>query len=163
MKPIANLDEIVPERHAHGERFEAGDGPIGPRVGARQLGYSLAVVPPGKRAYPFHCHHVNEEMFFVIEGKGLLRFGNREFPIRKGDVIAAPAGGPETAHQIVNTSDEELRYLMVSTMIPSEVVEYPDSSKVAVYVGSAPGEDSEKRTFNFRGRLGERTDYWEGE
>jgi len=78
-------------------------------------------------------------------------------------VIAAPAGGRDTAHQIVNTSDQELRYLMVSTMIPHEVVEYPDSSKVGVYVGSAPGESPEGRSFNYRGRLGPMLDYWEGE
>jgi uncharacterized cupin superfamily protein len=102
-------------------------------------------------------------MFFVLEGQGTLRIGSTEHPIRKGDVIAAPAGGRETAHQIVNTSTEELRYLMVSTMLPTDVVEYPDSDKVAVYVGSAPGDDPKKRSFNHRGRLGPALDYWEGE
>jgi uncharacterized cupin superfamily protein len=163
MKRIVNLDEVVLERHSHGGKFAAGDGPIGPSVGAKQLGCSLIVVPPGKRAYPFHCHHVNEEMFFVVEGTGVVRIGEREHPIRKGDVIAAPAGGKDTAHQIINTSDEELRYLAVSTMVPGEVVEYPDSSKVAVFVGSAPGEDAAKRTFHYRGRLGPACDYWDGE
>jgi uncharacterized cupin superfamily protein len=163
MKPIINLDEVAFERVSHGEKFEVRDGALAAAVGAKQLGYSLAVVPPGKRAYPFHCHHVNEEMFFVIEGQGMVRIGDREYPIRKGDVIAAPAGGRETAHQIVNTSNEELRYLMVSTMIPADVVEYPDSDKVGVYVGSAPGGDPTKRTFSHRGRLGPGLEYWDGE
>ena len=52
---------------------------------------------------------------------------------------------------------------MVSTMIATEIVEYPDSSKVAVYTGTAPGEDPVKRTFSYRGRLGPVLDYWEGE
>jgi uncharacterized cupin superfamily protein len=163
MKPIINLEDLALERLSHGEKFEVLDGAIGQGIGAKQLGYSLAVVPPGKRAYPFHCHHVNEEMFFVIEGRGMLRIGEREYPIRKGDVIAAPPGGRETAHQIVNTSNEELRYLVVSTMIPADVVEYPDSDKVGVYVGSAPGGDPTKRTFSHRGRLGPGLDYWDGE
>jgi uncharacterized cupin superfamily protein len=163
VKPIINLDEVRFERVSHDDKFDALDGGVGPLVGARQLGYSLMVVPPGKRAYPFHCHHVNEEMFLILEGQGMVRIGEREYPIRKGDVIAAPAGGRDTAHQIVNTSDSELRYLSVSTMIPTEVVEYPDSSKVAVYVGSAPGEDPAKRTFNHRGRLGPGLEYWDGE
>jgi hypothetical protein len=34
---------------------------------------------------------------------------------RSGDVIACPAGGRETAHQIINTGTDELRYLAVST------------------------------------------------
>lgn len=53
--------------------------------------------------------------------------------------------------------------LCVSTMIDTEVLEYPDSDKVAIYVGSAPGEAAEKRTFNHRGRLGLALDYWDGE
>lgn len=163
MRRVINLDEVKLDRFTHGDKFETLDGAVGPQVGARQLGCSLNVVPPGKRAYPFHCHHVNEELFVVLQGSGSVRIGDREFPIRAGDVIGAPAGGRETAHQIVNTSGEELRYLSISTMIPTEVVEYPDSDKVAVHVGSAPGEDPGARTFSFRGRLGPKLDYWDGE
>lgn len=163
MRPIINVDEVVARRHARGDEFEALDGAIGPTIGAKQLGCSLIVVPPGKRAYPFHCHHVNEEMFFVIRGRGIVRIGAHEHPIRGGDVIGAPAGGRETAHQIVNTGDDELAYLAVSTMVPSEVLEYPDSDKVAVYVGGAPGEDPSRRTFSWRGRLAAALDYWDGE
>ena len=163
MKPILNIDDVSGDRHTHGDKFEALDAPIGAAVGAKQLGCSLIVVPPGKRAYPFHCHHVNEEMFFVMEGQGTVRVGANEYPIRKGDVIAAPAGGPETAHQIINTGEVDLRYLALSTMIAGEVVEYPDSGKVAVFVGSAPGGDRSSRSFNWRGRLPAPLDYWEGE
>ena len=163
MKRIVNVEDVPRERVAHGDRFEVEDGAIGPLVGAKQLGCSILVVPPGKRAYPFHCHHVNEEMFVVLKGRGVVRIGDEEHPIREGDVIATPAGGRETAHQIVNTSDEELRYLALSTMVPADVVEYPDSDKVAAYVGSAPGGDPAARTFAWRGRLGAKLDYWEGE
>ena len=161
--PILNLEDVTFERVVHGDRFEAADGAVGHAIGAKLLGCSYIVVPPGKRAYPFHCHHVNEEMFFVVSGRGIVRIGDTEHPIREGDVIAAPAGGAATAHQIINTSQEELRYLALSTMIPTEVVEYPDSSKVAVYVGSAPGESAAARTFNHRGRLGPKLEYWDGE
>ncbi len=163
MRPIINLDEVVLERFSHGERFETQDGAIGPQLGARQLGYSLNVVPPGKRAVPFHCHHVNEEMFLILEGSGVVRIGEREHAIRKGDVIAAPAGGRASAHQIINTSAHELRYLSVSTMLPTDVIEYPDSGKVAVMVGSPPGEDPAARSYNHRGRPGPALDYWDGE
>jgi hypothetical protein len=36
------------------ERFEARAGVIGARIGARNLGYNITAVPPGKRAWPFH-------------------------------------------------------------------------------------------------------------
>jgi len=164
VKPVINLADVALEHHAHGDTFAAGDGSVGARIGAKQLGSSLIVVPPGKRAYPFHCHHANERLFVILEGSGILRFGKEEYPVRKHDVISTPAGGRGTAHQLINTSEtEELRYLAISTMVPYEVVEYPDSDKVAVSVGGAPGEDPAKRTFFHRGRLGPKLDYWEGE
>ncbi len=163
MKPIVNLADVRCEPYAHGQKFEVADGSVASLIGAKQLGCSLLIVPKGKRAYPFHCHHVNEEMFVILHGSGVLRFGEAEHAVREGDVIAAPAGGKDTAHQLVNTGDGELRYLAISTMVPMEVVEYPDSNKVAVYVGSAPGESAEKRTMNYRGKLGPQLDYWEGE
>ena len=164
MKPLLNLDEVTLTRSAHGGRFESLDGPIGSVIGARQLGYSLTVVPPGKRSCPFHNHHVNEEMAFIVSGRGTVRIGPTEYPVRGGDVIANPAGGAELAHQIINTSDEELRYLSVSTMIPTDVVEYPDSDRIFVTVGTAPGDpDKSGQTFRHFGHKGAATDYWDGE
>lgn len=163
MKHIVNLQDIELQHHVHGDRFEARTGSIAREVGAKLLGYALHVVPPGKCAWPYHCHHVNEEMFLILEGTGVLRTGDGEAALRAGDVIAALPGGADTAHQIINTSDRELRYVAVSTRIPSEIVEYPDSGKVSVYVGSGPGADPAQRTFSFRGRLGPAAEYWDGE
>src|SRR5262249_18023947 len=144
-------------------KFAAGDGQVASLGGARQLGCSLIVVPPGKRAYPFHCHHVNEEMFVILEGSGTLRLGESEQAVGKGDVIFTPAGGAETAHQLINTGATELRYLAVSTMLPGDVVEYLDSGKVGVYVGSTPGGDRSQVHFRFHGKLGQACGYWDGE
>jgi uncharacterized cupin superfamily protein len=84
--------------------------------------------------------------------------------VRQGDIIASPPGGPETAHQIINTSDADLRYLAISTMIPNEVVEYPDSGKLMTLIGSAPGAPKHDGvTYYRRGRPGVECDYWEGE
>ena len=163
MKHIVHLGDIPLEHHTHGEKFEAQYGHVAPLVGARLLGAGLHVVPPGKRAWPFHNHHVNEEMFVILDGEGSVRIGEAEHPIRAGDVIGAPPGGRETAHQIINTGTRDLRYLCVSTMIPNEIVEYPDSHKVAAYVGKAPGGDDAAVTFYYRGRLGQPAEYWDGE
>jgi uncharacterized cupin superfamily protein len=51
-------------------------------------------------------------------------------------VIATPV---RTAHQIINTSDAELRYLAISTMIEPDIAEYPDSAKRLMLAGSPPG------------------------
>lgn len=163
MKHIVNLADLPLTHHTHGDKFEGRYGTVGEHIGACALGAGLHVVPPGKRAWPFHNHHVNEEMFIILDGEGSVRIGEATHPVRTGDVIAAPPGGRETAHQIINTGTRELRYLCVSTKIPSEIVEYPDSGKVAAYAGKSPIETDANVTFHYRGRIDSPAEYWDGE
>jgi uncharacterized cupin superfamily protein len=150
---VINLDALELKHDANGESFEWRTARIGPLLGAKDLGYSYDVVPPGKRSCPFHSHRGEEEMFFIVKGTGTLRYANETRAIRAGDVICCPTGGSETAHQIVNDSDAELAYISVSTMMPAEVCEYPDSGKVGAF---AEG-------FRHMTRAGESVDYWDGE
>jgi uncharacterized cupin superfamily protein len=132
---VINIDALELERFEHGDTFVTNGVRIGPLLGAQELGYSFDVVPPGKRGCPFHSHRAEEEMFFIVRGSGTLRYGKETRRIRAGDVICCPVGGPETAHQIINDSDAELAYLSISTRMPAEVCEYPDSGKVGSYGG----------------------------
>jgi uncharacterized cupin superfamily protein len=43
--------------------------------------------------------------------------------LRKHDVIACPTGGPEVAHQIINTGTIEMRYLSLSSLVEIETCE----------------------------------------
>ena len=160
---IVNLADVELREHAHGARFSARLGAIGSRIGARQLGYRLTVLAPGKRAWPFHSHYANEEMFLILEGNGRLRYGTEEHPVRAGDIVCAPAGGSQTAHQFINDSDADLKYLCVSTMREPDIVEYPDSRKFAAFAGAPPGGDKAARSFEACARRGDVVDYWEGE
>ena len=135
MNNVVNVDQLKLEDFSKGETFASRGARIGPLVGARDLGYSYDVVPPGKRACPFHSHRAQEEMFFILSGEGTLRYGAETRRVRAGDVICCPVGGAETAHQIVNDSDRDLAYLSVSTMTDPEICEYPDSGKVIAYDG----------------------------
>jgi uncharacterized cupin superfamily protein len=132
---VVNIDALKLEHFAKGDKFESDCARIGPLIGAKDLGYSYDVVPPGKCSCPFHSHRAEEEMFFIVRGEGTLRYGDETRKIRAGDVICCPIGGPESAHQIVNDSDSELAYLSVSTRMPAEVCEYPDSKKIGAYGG----------------------------
>lgn len=134
-KPFVNIDDLKFMEFGDGGKFEARFGLIGPLIGAKQLGYNLTVVKPGKRAFPYHLHHKMEEMFFIIEGQGRLRFNGEEYAVKKGDVIACPTG-PEGAHQLINTGKSDLKYLAVSNSGGPEVAEYPDSGKVGITCGS---------------------------
>lgn len=150
---VVNIDDLALEHSVRGERYESRGLRIGPLLGAVDLGYGYDIVPPGKRSCPFHSHRAEEEMFFIVRGRGTLRFGSETRPIRAGDVICCPTGGPETAHQIINDSDEDLAYLSISTMKPVEVCEYPDSGKVAAYGGGV----------RHITRRDAGVDYWDGE
>jgi uncharacterized cupin superfamily protein len=145
------------------DRFEASFARVGSVIGAKQLGYNIAAVPPGKSAFPYHSHRVNEEMFFVLHGAGDLRIGAHTYPIRAGDIVACPAGGPETAHQISNSGDESLRYLAISTQRAPEIWEYPDSEKFGVISEYASPGDAQSEPFFHFFRVADSVDYWEGE
>lgn len=162
---ILNIDDIEYQSWAHGDRFEAELGAISARIGAQKLGYNLTVLSPGKRAFPFHSHRVNEEMFFVLQGAGEIRIGANIYPVRKGDVIACPPGGPDTAHQLINTSDsEKMKYLAVATSMSPEIAEYPDSDKVGVLAQFPADGDGKPTVMRYIIRAqADMTDYWEGE
>ena len=84
---IVNLDELKLEHFENGNKFEGESVRIGPLIGAKDLGYSYDVVPPGKRSCPFHSHRGEEEMFFIVKGTGTLRYGDETRKIRPGDII----------------------------------------------------------------------------
>ncbi len=172
--PIINIADLSYNDFGHGvhypgalkarAHFKARLGQAGSKIGAQKLGYNVTVIPPGKRAFPFHSHRVNEEMFFVLEGAGEIRIGDKKHAIKQGDFISCPPGGPETAHQIINTSETaELKFLAVSTMLSPEIAEYPDSGKFGVAAQFPSKIDGKPETIRFIGRLETATDYWEGE
>jgi uncharacterized cupin superfamily protein len=145
-KPFMNLDEVAFDDVEENGRFTSSRGKISDHIGAKQLGYNLTVLPPGRTQCPFHSHHAQEEMFLILEGEGELRFGGERYPIRAHDVIACPTGGAEVAHQITNTGTTTMRYLALSTLAHVEACEYPDSGKVLVRVGQR-GEQRLRKMF----------------
>jgi uncharacterized cupin superfamily protein len=132
MKPVINLAEAPLQEFGDGKSFAAKVASIGDMIGSTGLGCMLHVVEPGRKAFPFHAHHQAHELFVILEGEGEYRLGRERFTVKAGDVLAAPAGGPETAHQILNTGQATLKYLGLSTQPGTEVVEYPDSGKFSV-------------------------------
>ena len=154
---VVNIDELKLEHFEQGAKFRSDCVRVGRVVGAKDLGYSYDVVPPGKTSCPFHSHRAEEEMFFIVRGRGSLRYGDEKRAIRAGDFICCPTGGPETAHQIINDSDADLAYISVSTMMPAEVCEYPDSKKIGAFGG---GKDDRVRHMT---HVHQAVDYWKDE
>ena len=160
-KHIIQLSDVPVEKinAPEGSAFGGLRQRVGAQIGARRLGYSFFKVPPGKAAFPCHTHSGNEEMMYIIDGAGVLRFGAEEIAVSAGSVIACPPGG-DYAHQLINTGPVELHYLVVSTMDYPDLSEYPDSNKVGAYGTSAVGPNVGFRALFVRDQ---NVNYYEGE
>ncbi len=102
-------------------------------LGGEKLGAGLWELPPGTTSFPLHVHHVTEEALFVVSGCGQVRTPEGSTGIGPGDFVSFPAGG--AAHQLVNDGSEPLVYLGIAATSGVDVVEYPDSDKVAASIG----------------------------
>ena len=121
-------------------------------LGGQKLTAGLWELQPGKKSFPMHLHHVTEEALFVISGKAKVRTPEGETEIGPGDYVSFPPGGP--AHQLINHGEEPLVYLGLSATHGHDIVEYPDSGKLAASVGGG-------KRFVFRQK--DQAEYWEGE
>jgi uncharacterized cupin superfamily protein len=130
---------------------------LGPGLGAERLGASIWEVEPGQAAYPYHLHFTEEELVLVIAGRPSLRTPEGWRELAEGDLVSFPRG-ERGAHQIVNRTDEPVRFLAVSTSGEPDLVLYPDSGKLGA---------SERRPdgggLHAFFRLADAVDYYDGE
>ena len=159
-KHVIHLSEVPVEKinAPEGSIFGGSRRRVGAHIGAQKLGYSFFTVPPGKTAFPYHNHTGNEEMIYIIAGAGVLRLGQDELEVSADTVIACPPG--DFPHQLINTGDRELRYLVVSTMTYPDLSEYPDSNKIGAYATSAGRPDAGFRALYVKDR---NVNYYDGE
>jgi uncharacterized cupin superfamily protein len=87
---------------------------------------------PGASSPHYHLHHATEELLVLLAGRATLRTPEGERPLEPGDVVHFPAGATG-AHQVLNRSDEVVRYLMVAAHGAVDAVEYVDEQRVVVY------------------------------
>ena len=131
---------------------------LGAAAGAQQLGVTVYELAPGKRNLPYHAHFGIEELLIVLSGRPTLRSPGGERELTAGEVVAF-AAGREGAHQLINNSDEVVRYLVVSTTASADLVEYPDSNKIAAMGGGIGTPGSASYMLSTADQLG----YFDGE
>jgi uncharacterized cupin superfamily protein len=108
------------------------------RLGVGDLGLGLYELLPGQTQCAYHFHHGNDEVLVVLRGHPTLRTPDGERSLEPGDVARFPTG-PAGAHQVVNRTDEPVRYMIAAVHHDPEVVEHVDSGKVlAMAKTSAP-------------------------
>lgn len=74
--------------------------------GNRNQSFAEAVIEEGKST-GLHRHQVSEEIYHVVQGKGLMTLGDDQFPIQAGDTICIHPG---VLHRVVNTANESLKF-----------------------------------------------------
>jgi uncharacterized cupin superfamily protein len=146
-KTIVNVADVEPQRLER-PRVVRTRRNLGRAAGSAVTGLQHVEVAPGKESTAQHCHSLEEEIFVILEGGGVLVLGEEETPVEPGHVVARPAG-TGVAHML-RGGDRGLTYLAYGTREPGDVCYYPRSNKISF------------RGVGVIARL-ERLDYWDGE
>ena len=85
-------------------------------VGSRQIDYRISTYQP--MAYvERHSHKVQEQVYHVLDGEGMMEIDDQQRVVRKHDVIFIPPGVP---HAIRNTGLGALTFIVVTTPTADE-------------------------------------------
>lgn len=74
-----------------------------------QCSLAEELLPPGKSVSPHH-HEVLEEVYYILEGSGLMTVGEETREVGAGDAIYIPQNN---RHTLTNTGAEMMRILLV--------------------------------------------------
>jgi uncharacterized cupin superfamily protein len=146
-KTVANVDDVEPDRVQRG-RVARARRRLSRAAGSETTGLQHVVVEPGKESGPQHCHSVEEEVFVILDGDGVLVLDQDEIPVSRGHVVARPAG--TGVSHMFRAGEGGLTYLAYGTRDRADVCYYPRSNKIAF------------RGVGLIARL-EGLDYWDGE
>lgn len=158
---MANLFEPEFDPASEREGFSYRRARLGRQAGSQRLGASLYEVSPGQATFPYHWHSANEELLIVLAGTPSLRSPSGWRELAEGEVVALPVG-ESGAHQVLNRSEEPVRFLVVSEMNAPEMSFYPDTNKIGSFTRPPGSPDDPDAIFGFF-RREDATDYWDGE
>ncbi|HEY9436590.1 MAG TPA: cupin domain-containing protein [Blastocatellia bacterium] len=74
-----------------------------------QCSLAEEILPPGASVIPHH-HEVIEEIYYVIEGEGMMRIDDEEREVEAGDAIYIPRF---SRHTLTNTGNGPMKILLV--------------------------------------------------
>ncbi len=116
-KPEALIRNVVEEPwqqfpgHFGGALSKALVGPETP--GAKLIDYRISCYQP--MAYvALHKHKVQEQVYHVLEGEGMMEMNGRSQVVRKHDVIYIPPG---VEHAICNNGLTDLTFIVATTPV----------------------------------------------
>jgi mannose-6-phosphate isomerase-like protein (cupin superfamily) len=87
-------------------------------MNSKHLDYRISMYQP--MAYvERHSHNVQEQIYHVLEGEGLMEIADKTHIVRKHDVIYLPPG---VEHKISNTGLVDLVFIVVTSPVSDEPV-----------------------------------------
>ena len=115
---ITNKNKLEAKHVSH-EPYEYYKYEVTKGAGLSQCYAAIYEIPPGKTNIPYHYHLKNEEVFYIISGRGEVETADGPKAISAGDVMVCPPT-EKGAHKITNTSDtEKLVYIDFDTIEPA--------------------------------------------
>jgi uncharacterized cupin superfamily protein len=140
-------DEAAPNIHEPAWEREFDQAPFGLRglrvaaaAGATEVGAAVYEIEPGRRNLPLHAHHAIEEVIVVLRGTPTLRTLDGERVLADGEVFAC-GRGTQSAHQLINNTQDPVRVMVISSKAHADFIEYPDSDKMSVMSGEFGSPD----------------------
>lgn len=82
-------------------------------AGSRLMDYRISTYQPMAHV-ALHTHKVQEQVYHVLDGEGLMEMDGRRQVVRRHDVIFIPPG---VEHGITNTGLGDLTFIVVTTPI----------------------------------------------
>lgn len=79
--------------------------------GAKALDYRISVYQPRAYVAP-HRHRIQEQIYHVLDGEGLMEIEGERTVVRKDDIVFIPPG---VEHAIYNTGLTDLRFIVVTS------------------------------------------------
>ncbi len=101
---------------------------LGETAGSDKAGLNHVRLQPGSSGAPPHCHALEEELFYVLEGSGMLTLGGAEHALGPGDVLARPPG--TGVPHAITAGEAGLTYLAYGTRVTGDSVYYPEAGQV---------------------------------
>lgn len=85
-------------------------------TGSRHVDHRISTYQPRAYVAP-HKHKVQEQVYHVLEGEGLMELGDKRQVVRKHDVIFIPPG---IEHALYNTGLVPLTFIVVTTPVSDD-------------------------------------------
>jgi mannose-6-phosphate isomerase-like protein (cupin superfamily) len=85
-------------------------------AGSRHIDYRISMYQPMAHV-ALHKHKVQEQVYHVLDGEGLMEIDSKPHVVRKHDVIFLPPG---VEHSINNTGLVDLVFLVVTSPVTDD-------------------------------------------